>query len=424
MTRAVSFQQDRLNHHCRSHTNSNPTPLLEELMSTSNPGNGVNTDQFLAFLCTTANKLPSGSSNFPPSSYMFPKPDIEVEQPPPNTHTTIDTCELMEGLEEQAVQQPQVEVMSKTPLEDDDNVLKKYSDRSKSCQWLLDGQLVSTSVPGRIESLLNDDDDVETDNLGRKRRSSTILRSRSFHTVEEYDALLQKMLSSTRANHARLDDNDDYYCDQGSSTQPFESSIFTTSQRTNHNDVDDIQGTAMSPQLMDKKHLLRDHNTVREEGIGIGIGLCLDRSYTMEESRTSSNIKDEGVPPLERRMWEKGSKRRAIAKGLESLEIPPSIEFPSPTLITNVRKWTNVGGQAYSPGASSSYVTPKFGSYNMRSSSSSSGSWFGKQYHKSMEEEGTLNSELVAAFEECMRQLQLEEESLLQQIEVNATNNG
>lgn len=424
MTRAVSFQQDRLNHHHhRSHSNSNPTPLLEELMSISNPSNGVSTDQFLALLCTTANKLPSGSSNFP-SLHMFPKPAIEVEPPPPNTHTTIDTWELMEGLEEQAVQQPQVEVMPTTPLEDDDDVLNKYSKRSKSCQWLLDDQLVSTSVPGRIELLVDDDDDdAEIDNLDWKRRDGTIVRSRSFHTVEEYDALLQKMLSSTRANHAVLDDDDDdHCCDHGSSTQPFES---TKSQRTNHNDVDDIQGTTMSLQLMDKKHLLREDNTVREEGIGFEIRLCLDRSYTIEESRTSSNIKDEGVPPPERRIWEKGSKRRAIAKGLESLEIPPSIEFPSPTVITNVRKWAHVGGQAFSPGASSSYITPKFGSYNMRSSSSSSGGWFGKQYCKGTEEEGTLNSELVATFEECMQQLQLEEESLLKQIEVNnATNKG
>jgi len=123
---------------------------------------------------------------------------------------------------------------------------------------------------------------------------------------------------------------------------------------------------------------------------------------------SSSDQENQQVTPIPRAAQvgnniEKGFKRKAMAKGLESLRIPPSIEFPT---ISSLREWLHAGDQVYSPG---SYVTPKFGNYALpirRSVDESS-------------EDYIFNPELVTAFEQCMHELEAEEESILKQIVEN-----
>ncbi|KAL0398934.1 UNVERIFIED_CONTAM: hypothetical protein Sradi_2236700 [Sesamum radiatum] len=99
---------------------------------------------------------------------------------------------------------------------------------------------------------------------------------------------------------------------------------------------------------------------------------------------------------------ETGWKRKAIAKGLRSLDVP-TIDFPA---VARLRQRIQAEGQVYSPGT---YITPKFGSYNAK---------VAPVRHK---EEGgdksVFSPELVAAFENCMQQLQEEEDSILSHME-------
>uniref|UniRef100_A0A2P2K4N4 Uncharacterized protein n=1 Tax=Rhizophora mucronata TaxID=61149 RepID=A0A2P2K4N4_RHIMU len=88
-----------------------------------------------------------------------------------------------------------------------------------------------------------------------------------------------------------------------------------------------------------------------------------------------------------------------MAKGLDSLEIPQTIEFQT---VASLREWLHAGGEIYSPG---SYVTPNFGSYALPNSGT----------ENECGDTVTFNPELVDALQECMRQLEAEAESILQQ---------
>ncbi|KAL8461771.1 hypothetical protein ACS0TY_033026 [Phlomoides rotata] len=84
---------------------------------------------------------------------------------------------------------------------------------------------------------------------------------------------------------------------------------------------------------------------------------------------------------------ENGWKRKAVGKGLKWLDVP-NIEFEQ---------------REYSP--TTSYVTPKFGSYNVG---------------LMQEKEGgstVFSPELVAAFEDCMQQLQVDEDIILREMD-------
>ncbi|CAA0815464.1 Unknown protein [Striga hermonthica] len=168
--------------------------------------------------------------------------------------------------------------------------------------------------------------------------------SRSFHTVEEYDAMLERIQKfRTR------------------SVQHFEDC----------NSPQDVVG---------------------------------DKSRTREPH--GNNFEDlERVVQVDSSTRETGWKRKAAVKGLTPLDVP-SIEFPA-GIGRNERQLVDVEGeQIYS---AETYVTPKFGSYN------------GRVYSRMQEGDGTgenpvFSRELLAAFEDCMQQLQEEEESIIWQI--------
>lgn len=164
----------------------------------------------------------------------------------------------------------------------------------------------------------------DNENKLDRRNDKNQIGSRSFHTVEEYDALLDRIHKLSRIK-------DEYSWE----------------------DVNSVDTSKDSPK--------------NESGIRGGLDL------------------------------ENGWKRKAVAKGLKSLDVP-SIEFPA---VARLKQRVGVEG-------TTCYVTPKFGSYNVAPA----------QEKDSEESSRVFSPELVAAFEDCMQQLQVDEESILREIEM------
>lgn len=163
------------------------------------------------------------------------------------------------------------------------------------------------------------------------RNDKNMIGSRSFHTVEEYDALLERI----------------------------------------HNMKDEYSWEDIK---------LRGSNSV-------------DKTPKNESCNRDHELKNSDDV-------ENGWKRKAVAKGLKSLDVP-SIEFPA---VARFKQRVRDEGQVFSP--TTSYVTPRFGSYNV-----------GPAQEKEGRESRVFSPELVAAFEDCMQQLQVEEESILREME-------
>lgn len=167
-------------------------------------------------------------------------------------------------------------------------------------------------------------------------KDQSVAGSRSFHTVEEYDALLER-IRGTRS----LECFDDCF--------PW--------------DEDDV--------------------------------MKLQPGEDVNEEESSSVKSGENC--------EAGWKRKAVARGLKSLDISTPAPAPAPAPapgIARMKQRMVVQGQIYSPGT---YVTPKFGSYN-------------DPAVRRRQENAVFSPELVAAFEDCMQQLQVDEDSILRHI--------
>ncbi|KAL5097589.1 hypothetical protein RYX36_001916 [Vicia faba] len=152
----------------------------------------------------------------------------------------------------------------------------------------------------------------EKDDLGSK----DALGNRSFHTVEEYDDVVNRIWLK-------------------------ESQIVRPSEFNNEEDYDD--GSIIKMDIQDEDSSIEK----------------------MQPLRLTKN--EEVFQSHKTRMLEKGNKRKAIANRLESLRIPSNIESPANA---SLKEWLPADG-IYSPG---SYVTPKFGSYsstNIRNESES-----------------------------------------------------
>ncbi|CAA3021054.1 Hypothetical predicted protein [Olea europaea subsp. europaea] len=227
--------------------------------------------------------------------------------------------------------------------------------RSKSCQIIPDKEfpIQDPQIEGLRENKLD-------------WRDKNTRGSRSFHTVEEYDSLLKRAyISSTsgresfRENESSLNENVqiskpmDEYCDDGN--------IHGNAEDFPKNKFDSIEGPS--------EHKSSSSNSTEKS----------DKNYVQEGA-----------------VCETGWKRKAVGQGLKSLHMSP-VEFPA---IARLGQWLHVEGQVYSPGT---YVTPKFGCYN-------------KVNPVRREEDGNrsvFSPEVVAAFEECLQQLEAEEESIL-----------
>ncbi|XP_073118470.1 uncharacterized protein [Henckelia pumila] len=306
ITRSMSIRGE-LNH---GFPNTN---LAWEDMFASNDGN----DQLLSILCsakTSTNELRA-------SSFTLPSIDDDL-----GTTYFVKALDLIPDI------QGTTEVKSSPDLDGELQTYGKFT-RSKSYRMWREKELYGAK--GLDENKLD-------------WRDKNLRGSRSFHTVEEYDALLARIHNSNTGNKESFEDIN--------SSHQFKS--------------------------LEDDHIPAEEFMKNETG--------------MEE--LSDPNKGNFFPVKGENTRELGWKRKAAAKGLKSLDVS-AIEFPA---ITKLRQWKQAEGQVYSP---RTYVTPKFGSYNDMKTK--------KTVEEESEEDTVFSPELLAAFEDCVQQLQIEEDSIL-----------
>lgn len=258
--------------------------------------------------------------------------------------------------------------------------------RSKSSQWSPENA-IPTQVPRDFNRLGGPE---------FKWGSKGVVRARSFHTVEEYDAMVENVLAGEQTKG---------FCNEhDSGTEMQRPHSKWSSKKPHHFDYypSTTHDAMISFSIRDEESI-RENSMTDERGTPLTIRPgtremlpSLNDSITDEKAQTSENAAHEGSS-----ICGKGLKRKAIAKGLNSIQVPSTTEFPS---VASLREWLYQGGQVYSPGA---YVTPKFGSYNIPK----------PRPQKEHSEESIFDPNLLAAFEECMQQLEAEEDTVLRGIE-------
>ncbi|ESW19545.1 hypothetical protein PHAVU_006G134300 [Phaseolus vulgaris] len=346
IARSISFHEERKK---RSQRTTNGIPLLEDLIISSG-----GSDQYLALVCaanTVSNKLHSGSLSSNKSS------KLAIE--PASSETSKKLKPVSSRLDQ--VEGKQIE--------------RDKKNRSKS--W--------HQFPEHIVQSL------AQENSSGFESSKGAARSKSFHTVEEYDDIVNKIWSSKCHTDEQSEYNDEEDAGSGTST-------------THHTEEKDCAIKRMQAPSLNKNHSLKERKIVKESN---NLSTASESSTVAPNSSpnshiSSSGIKNEEVVTSHRRSIEKGNKRKAVAKRLESLRIPSGVEYPA---IASLREWLPAGG-IYSPG---SYVTPKFGSYSIMDISNENES----------SENSIFSPELVSAFEQCMQKLEAEEENILKQIVEN-----
>ncbi|XP_030546442.1 uncharacterized protein LOC115752413 [Rhodamnia argentea] len=367
VSRSISYREE-LNQGSRSTGKS--IVALEDIFS-SNKGS----DQFLTLVCTAntvANRLRCESINSESkTSPRSTKATFEIDR-------NCDCSAVSEGGTEGNRPKPAI---SQLFHEDSESFIVEPPKRSRSWHSFFEEEMPSANA----------------ENYGKSRDRSEweykgVGRSRSFHTVEEYDALLARILS-TSVSH------DDYVAENQEKTPHTESSMHSDQNKYN------IKTEDRAPQNDD---VLVDKNIANDEPvIDYSITVLVSGSETKEvipsslESRTSDKlIAKDDVAQEERCMIERGFKRKVIARGLESLAIPSTVELPA---VASLREWLPARGQVYSPGT---YTTPKFGTYSLPESENLS----------EATEDNIFTKELVLAIEEHMQELEAEEETILKQI--------
>ncbi|KAH7837797.1 hypothetical protein Vadar_018082 [Vaccinium darrowii] len=280
----------------------------------------------------------------------------------PSSTETIKPWEFNAGLEQHRVKQ---EGQHEDPSLPSPSVLDKLdiykAKRSKSSHWSPEYE-IPTQCPRDIVVRLAGEE------FKRGSTGTVHSRARSFHTVEEYDAMVEN-IQLVREPITRLQDSK------------------WSSKKSHHPDY------YPSKNLMTAEtgFLLTSGPGTREMPPTLNTSSPFEKSITFEDDPHEGSSSISG----------KGLKRKAIAKGLNSIQVPSITESPS---VASLREWLYQGGQVYSPGA---YVTPKFGSYNLPN----------PRQRKECSEEPIFDPNLLAAFEECMLHLDEEEDTILRGIE-------
>ena len=357
ISRSISFHEERKQ---GSRRTANGIPLLEDLINGS--------DQYLALV----NKLHSRSL----SSNRSPKLAIQ-----PVTSETVDKLEISARLGQEGGKQN----------ESDKNR------RSKSWHCFPE-HIVSSLAQENLSSF------EDKHNLSSKAS----VGSRSFHTVEEYDDMVNKIWLSKSSKVQQSEFNDEEDDGSGTIMDLQESEL---SNVTHHTEDKDSAAKKTQPPCSHNQCSLEVSKTVKEISSILNTAPESIIVTPSPNSHTSSSgIKNEEVSPSQKTnvlenavqgvsTTEKGNKRKAIAKRLESLRIPSNVELPA---IASLREWLPERA-IYSPGT---YITPKFGSYSLmdlRNENASS-------------EDSVFSRELVSAFEQCMHKLEADEETILKQI--------
>ncbi|CAK7323393.1 unnamed protein product [Dovyalis caffra] len=359
VSRSLSFQEELNKSMKRS---ANGISALEEAAISGN----IN-DQFLALVCTAntvACQYRSGSFS-DKSNKPVVEPDITLTK----TKWEFNSSLEQEGLEARLLL-PQIPSIDLTK-------------RSRSCH------LFSTNEVSRpsVESFHGLEEN--------KRNQKGVGRAKSFHTIEEFDALIEKLKLSTE-QQIGYDGKGD-----GSGTKVqlnhFQSSYHASDHTRDGNDMQEIHSHM-------KDRTPPEANSIIEENSTLSTSDQVSRKQITIPSRSNTTTESETVEESpQRHMLNEGARRKSFAKRLESLEIPQAIELPA---VASLREWLRAGGQVYSPGA---YITPKFGSYSLPICGTPN----------ECNEEAIFSPDLVAASEESMERLEAEAESILKQIVQN-----
>ncbi|KAF0896042.1 hypothetical protein E2562_018162 [Oryza meyeriana var. granulata] len=105
-----------------------------------------------------------------------------------------------------------------------------------------------------------------------------------------------------------------------------------------------------------------------------------------------------------------GNKRRARARQLGELKVPPAFDFSKSG---SLRDWLLQGGQIFSPG---SYITPKFGNSEAAPPQERGVHHAGEPRLQQQHSDSVFDPELVAQFEQAMERLSEDEERALEEI--------
>lgn len=362
VSRSLSFQEELTKNMQRS---ANDIPALEELAISGN----IN-DHFFALVCTAntvACKYKPGSSS-DKSNKPVVEPDTSLKKTKPEFNSSLEQVEEKHtGLEAKLVL-PQLSSIDPTK-------------RSRSCHFFPANEVSYPSV----ESFHG----VEE----KRRNHEGVWRGKSFHTIEEFDALIEK-LNLSKEQKIGYDGEDDGSV-TGVKLNHFRSSTHASEHSKDSNNIQETNShmNASSPP---------EANSTMEENLTLSTSELAGKKLIAIPSRSNTAAESIVVEDSSQgHVLKKGFKRKSIAKRLESIEIPQIVEFPA---VTDLKEWLLVGGQVYSADA---YVTPKFGSYSFPINSSTS---------NECNEEDIFNPELVAACEESMEQLEAEAENILKQI--------
>lgn len=369
----MSFHEERKK---GSRRTVNGIPMLEDIIISTN-----GSDQYLALVCaanTVSNKLHSRSF----SSNMAPKLALE-----PVSSETTEKLEISSRLDQEGGKQ----------IESD------QKNRSKSWHWF----------PDHIVSCLSQENSFGfEDKLDLSSKGAT--RSKSFHTLEEYDDMVNKIWLSKSHSVQQSEFNDEE--ENGSVTNiDLQVSQLISNNTTHHTEDNDSAINKMQSPCLHMKYSFEDSKIVEEKNILSTTSESSMATPGPKSQISSSGTKNEEVVPSQKTSMlqsvvqgasgtEKENKRKAVAKRLESLSIPSNIESPA---IASLREWLPAGG-IYSSG---SYVTPKFGSYSLMNI------WNANESSES--EDSIFCTELVSAFEQCMQKLKADEENILKQIMEN-----
>ncbi|KAF5197755.1 hypothetical protein FRX31_012658 [Thalictrum thalictroides] len=368
---------------------------LEELLISSSRKGG---DQFIALVCNVDGKHPtkisSGSIENSESIGNIKQSDGD------DKHLSLDTInawDMMADLDEQGQLEEEVDdthkhIYSETklpfpPREFDG--LTNMTRRSKSCQWL--------STDNESSFVMKEHGLQNEESPGNIR-----VGSRSFHTVDEYDAIMNGLLN-TKANREWEGRLEDYL-----------TNINMT--KTSYEDVGDR--TEVLHEMEGKSYIEKEGKESGDIALRANNPENAEINTTEDVYRASSSIASSSTTDIiAYRMGnpidedEKKVLRMAKTKDLKSLSIPSIIiEFP---VARSLKGWiddTEVNeGQVInysSAGDYSYYVTPRFGSFGLPILPS-------REKCFEVEEESVFDPAMVSSYEMTMEQLQVEEEFLL-----------
>ncbi|XP_058114527.1 uncharacterized protein LOC131257721 [Magnolia sinica] len=308
-------------------------PALEDILISKNSG-----DQFLALVCTANTVAKKFQNGNPVTEYI-----IEVDLSDKQTDIeNINAKVLMCDLEEEEQQQQQQEQRKERPI-------------------------ASTSFHGPHQLAIEVQRPIQCDNTkaiqdnGSTIDGGSIISTRSIHTVEEYDAMVDasnrwsQIGQDVIVHHSTGNVNDQWVGSSGSS--------FNQCSTVKE---DGIEGNRKEPSTID------NHKPDHAKAV---IATVEDGNFTNE----------------------KGFRRKSKAKELATLSIPTTVDFPAPGSFGDWNELTT----SFSNG---DYDTPKFGNFCIANTVYCSG------------ECSVFDPEMLASFEEDMKQLTEEEESILQQI--------